>query len=617
MRSARPVYLCIVRCVTVIMLLAFTALVTGCTKLQAYRRGDPFQHGPGGAPDLLHEPVIDAANVPAACTTWGPGCVQRPNGKFGPQKFSLAYIEFDDSGELWSIGDERDYKAGDIPYPDSQLERAVNLVKGKKEEAIKEHRQLIVLTFVHGWQNNASPEQETGNHNLRRFKDSLEFIAETNNPKFTSDHTVKGEPPIVVGIFFAWRGLSNPIPGVNVFTYWNRRGVANKVGGPSMTEAITELSLATKGSPYEYEPSERCNPVPQGRANANRFIIVGHSFGGRALEHGVTQSMLALLLERKARAINCVYRWKLANPHAQAPEVTIVPPADLIVLLNPANDALEAKSMIEAFKREGLDDSEVTHPLIVSIKSDGDWATGKAMKVGQFLGASRPARRYYDKAPPPAPSACEQGQLGLRDQRFYYDRSPGGISNMATHQMVRTLDFANNDDPRFGTQPACEANNNHDDKSEQFVWGNVTITSNGPSGGQCFRLKTAEKILEENAGHYDAKKPESQFYSCSPVLYHGDQPGYPTAGKPDEPIPVWNDTSYYVMHTPSEFIRGHNDIFQIGVWNLISMMLPDVTDTPVEIKETPSTMPTLTNPKPASQSPAVRPTQTAQPSSPK
>jgi hypothetical protein len=386
----------------------------------------------------------------------GPGCAINTLNQPVPQAFSLAYLEFDDAGEFWSIGNERVDKVG--IYPESQLELAVDLVKEKRQEAINTNRPLLVLTFVHGWQNNASPEDEKSSNlkNLASFKNSLQFISTENCS--SSKLSSAGQCPIVVGIFFAWRGRTISIPGLHAITYEARRNAANRVGGPSMTEAVMLLSFAAKGSPPVYDQSNKCQqdestPIPR-----VQFLIVGHSFGGRALEHGFTQSMLSLLLERKAQAEGCVTEWNLEHPSSASElRVKVVPPVDLIALINPANDALEAKSMIEAFKRSGIQDDELDHPLIVSVKSAGDSATGPIMWIGQSLVSGKPSERVYDRGSSTAPSACQQGQLGLKSQSFYYRRSAGGIYNMASHQISPTESDPSHAKPPFDREVTCNA----------------------------------------------------------------------------------------------------------------------------------------------------------------
>jgi len=546
-------------------ILGLLCIFTGCQQ-HAYRRGVPYT-----SPDLINRSVVEP-DPSLSCPKAGPGCALDLNNTAHPQAFSLAYLEFDDAGELWSIGNARQDKAA--VYPPSQLELAVDLVQRKRQEALASHRPLLVMTFVHGWQNNASPGDERSLKNLGSFKNSLQFLATDcgQRNRYAKNKTC----PVVVGIFFAWRGRVIPIDYVHVFSYANRRNVANHVGGPSMSEAVTLLALATKGSPGNYEAANACQPDPDPTGLETHFLVVGHSFGARALEHGVTQSMLSILLERKAQALACVDRWKLENPtKPNEPSIQITPPIDLIAFVNPANDSLEAKSMIEAFKRAGLTDQNFTHPLILSIKSKGDSTTGSIMWLGQSIASGRPTKRLYDRGPN-GPTACEQGQLGLKAQSFYYKRSPGGVSNMASHEIKPA--------PAPPTATAksedeCSARNSGS-RDVQYFWGGGSVTG---KGGRCFQVTTVKKILEDdqNAAHFLQRytDPEiMQFYSCSPDLY---DPVHKSAV-----VPVWNDTPYYVMDAPNDLIRGHDGIFEKGVFNLLLLLSSEQASVPVRPSQT-------------------------------
>jgi hypothetical protein len=170
----------------------------------------------------------------------------------------LAFVEFDDAGEFWSIGDQRWDRPQDGKknrWPRSQIENAVETVNAGRVVAQAANRQFIVLTFVHGWHNNASRYDEEHNQNLRSFKRSLDYLA-THTKEQTS--CVGEQCPVVVGIFLAWRGKLVQNDLLHVFTYANRRDAANRVGGVSMTEAIMLLALAAKGAPAPYDNDNQC-----------------------------------------------------------------------------------------------------------------------------------------------------------------------------------------------------------------------------------------------------------------------------------------------------------------------------------------------------------------------
>ncbi len=63
-------------------------------------------------------------------------------------RYDLAYLEFDDMGEFWTIGDLRHFETNTSA---SQLAQAMELIEKRKEAG-----DVVVITFIHGWHNNAS-----------------------------------------------------------------------------------------------------------------------------------------------------------------------------------------------------------------------------------------------------------------------------------------------------------------------------------------------------------------------------------------------------------------------------------------------------------------------------
>jgi hypothetical protein len=497
-------------------ILAFLLVVTpllacGCVGNRSYRRGDVYTK------EL--PPSVDP--IPASdtdCSRLRPyECVQTRMGN-GPQHFYLAHIEFDDMGELWSIGDLQNEKSA----TPSQIENALELIRRAQAEANREKRELIVITFVHGWHNNASQYDEA-HKNLGSFKALLQGLSSRNALDMPT-------PPVLVGIFLSWRGQS--LAGDFAATYWNRRDAATRVGGPSMTEVVTRLMFETKGVPLAPSPDSKCEPpIVQGKMMSH-FAIIAHSFGARATEHALTQPMLSMIIERQMQASECAEDWNKAHPKDQITSVTFSAPADLIVFLNAANDAFEAKETIEALKRAQI---KVTRkqtlngrtvmvgtaaPFMISITSDGDWATEKIMPVAQFFSSTALSFRQYDK------NGCkEEGQLcGNHSQSYYYRHSEASIKEMRSHRVVLESSAA-----------SCKEDN------WPYFWVDSTKqcfciehnTTEAEPGGKCTEDKPADR--------------KARF-------------GVDT---------VWNDTPFYVIGVPRTLIRDHNDIFRDGTEELL------------------------------------------------
>lgn len=403
-------------------------------------------------------------------------------------QYDLAYLEFDDMGEFWTIGDLNQFETAPST---SQLSQVLDLINRRKQTG-----DVVVITFIHGWHNNASKYDE-GNHdkNLSGFKNIMQQLA------------IRDRERSYIGVFVGWRG--EVIKHDPFVTYWNRRDAAVRVGGPSLSEAIFRLMFTTKGT-GELAGSNCKFAEPE--SSRSRFIIVGHSFGGRILERAVAQPFLTMLLERYYLVQACQ-----SDGQEKPAEVTFRSPADLIVFLNAANDAFESKAIIEALKRMNLrverersDQSEEqktraltllpidldsTGPLLLSVTSQGDWATSLVMPIAQSF--STPGKSFRESYDP------NLGQLMNPKQGYYFRHSDGNVAGFITHR--------------------------------------ITGPSNGPSahcpGG--------------NWPHFDGKD------GCYTV----------------EAVENWNATPFWIMKVPKSVEQDHNDIFNPGLDHLLAAIV--------------------------------------------
>lgn len=507
----------------------------GCVPNRAYR-ADVATFKQPASPELTSRPGDDdtvpkqtALELPSTvrpisvedCSgTPSTGCFDL-NGKRQPRKFYLAYIEFDDMGELWSIGNLNLHR----PQITSQLDEALAVIDEAKQEAKSSGRPLDVVTFIHGWHNNASPYDEDHNKNLARFKTDMQLVA--TNPSATD-----GKTPVVVGVFIAWRGQT--LTGDPFLTYWNRRNAATRIGGSSMTEVLFKLMFETKGvllppdQTVGKDPLHPRNPCqPSAQDKDAHFVAIGHSFGARVLEHAMSQPLLAMLLEQKTEVDACIKEWKAsdANKGKTLITPTLESPADLIVLLNPANDAFETKSMIEAFKRSGLtmrrEDAPpgltpaFSHPVLVSMTSKGDWATRKVMPVAQRLSSAGFTFRKYDDG------RCSEGQLDLHYQTSFLRQSDGNIGQMHSYEVK----------PRQA-RPG--------DVSTEACNGPMHFKANAGGQEKCFMIERKEET--------ETKRPECYL---------------------EQESRLWNNTPFWVIGVDEKVIPNHTDIFQPGTISLL------------------------------------------------
>ena len=129
------------------------------------------------------------------------------------------------------------------------------------------------------------------------------------------------------------------------------------MAGTATTEMILRLLLAGRGNP------------------SNTTVVVGHSFGGLILESALAQAFVGALSAAVAQDLH---------------EVRF--PADLVLLINPASQAMEAKQLVDIFERNHikfqrrtLTDETYEVPLVVSMTSTADLATRVLFPVGMRL----------------------------------------------------------------------------------------------------------------------------------------------------------------------------------------------------------------------------------------
>lgn len=131
------------------------------------------------------------------CAGWLAGCAHlsalRENTETDPHNsiveaegYKLAFVEFGEQGS----------------YQDStQLTNAVELIE-------KTNRPLVI-TYVHGWQNNA----ESGD--VDKFSKLLKRL---NHAEAIRDAGFN-----LVGVYLAWRGRLTSIPVLKELTFWDRK----------------------------------------------------------------------------------------------------------------------------------------------------------------------------------------------------------------------------------------------------------------------------------------------------------------------------------------------------------------------------------------------------------
>lgn len=273
--------------------------------------------------------------------------------------YKLAFIELGEQGS----------------YQDtSQLKNAIALVQNTNKP--------LVITYVHGWQNNA----ESGD--VESFSG---LVSRLNRASAIRDAGFD-----VVGVYMAWRGKLTPVPVLKEISFWNRKATAERIASNfdcyDAIAAISEAARKYHGLRNQYT------------------ILLGHSFGGLIVERSV------------AHAIN-------AEMHGHAdPDRSL--PADLILVVNPASDSILARQMISALYSRRTENSR---PIFVSITSTADIATSLAFPIGTGLAATT---KGFNEVPSPGPAK------NLRSEREFYTSTPGHnqmLINYVTEKLPKTI----------------------------------------------------------------------------------------------------------------------------------------------------------------------------------
>ena len=245
-------------------------------------------------------------------------------------EFDLAIIEFDDHGVFWKL---------------EQFEDTLDLIERRNVES---EGGVIVIPYIHGWQSNADPRRRISD--LMRFREELAKIASELAA------TDKGTPARIIGVYLGWRGATSRLPILKQLTYWDRRLTAERVVSLNMREALFRIMAATRT-----RPESKC-------------VVVGHSMGGLIVGKMFAPSLTTMLLTNGRQGVYT--------------------PLDLVLLLNPALDALASWQFIDFLKRSNArlelrsangEVMEAPGPIAVSITSEADAATGRAYPFGRIV----------------------------------------------------------------------------------------------------------------------------------------------------------------------------------------------------------------------------------------
>lgn len=245
--------------------------------------------------------------------------------------YMLGIVEFDDQGQL---------------YDRNQMSA---LLDHLYETAA--HDNVLISVFVHGWHHRA----KAGDNNIVNFRKSLLELSKLEHV----DAREKGRRPRkVVGVYAAWRGESVPVPILNVATFYSRKNVAQRVG-----HGVTELLMRLE------EVRDLKESVRDGNESPNRLVVIGHSFGGAVVYSALSQILMERFVDTK-------------GPVGTASTVRGF--ADLVILLNPAFEALQFSTLSDMANERGSYSSDQV-PVLAVLTSETDYATKYAFWAGRAV----------------------------------------------------------------------------------------------------------------------------------------------------------------------------------------------------------------------------------------
>lgn len=475
--------------------IAAAACETGCTPVRAYH---------------LDQPVL---TLPSAEED---GCPQtsgyHTNRALPAESITLAYVEFDDNGEMYDkpvVGKTADGNQTQLMIR-PELDQTIAAIKKLQNASPGGIR---VVLFIHGWKNNAD-----NTSNVAGFRCFLNDIYRS--------YADRGSAQPLMGIYVGWRGEEWTV--AQDLTFLTRSEATLRVAGPHLEEALYRIIRTVKAPPPPPPPPPpapgppregvRGTDVVVSTESPHTLILIGHSFGGRVMERAMTSYWENTLLAHDGDH-DC-----LAKPaSASAPDTkdqnrwTLPDPApDLTVLLNEAAPATDAKQFLEflrchsiAYHRDFPNHPDASYPLFLSITSEGDSATSVALPLGQTLAHIGMRTRNYNAYGNIAADPPE-----IPNQGTYFSHSTANIPALNSH-IVRT-----------------------------------------------------EKDMCANG------ETEEQLALDHPVGYHFCQVPLQKPVAPLPLKPYWNHTPYWVAKIPVAIVPDHSNIFRPQLNQFLDFFLP-------------------------------------------
>ena len=344
-------------------------------------------------------------------------------------EYSLSFIELDDQGHQFSR--ERTIEVLDFVKKQGEL----------KDAAGEDIGQDIIL-FIHGWHHNAgyyeigdTDAKYVEDGNIISFRETLKNIAYFKKKAKSKRKTT--------GIYIGWRGESIDIPGVNVFTFYDRKNGSINVGNGDVPMVLDEIEQIRNDQ------------------NNSRLISIGHSFGG---------SVLFTAIQQKLK--------RAASKKTIGNKESTVKFGDLAILANPAIENTQYASLHYSIEERARNHPEYYNkpqrPNVMVLMSEADMATKVAFKIGRSLGLI--FEQYKDVA-----RIDRNGNEIIYNQTEMAMSALGHYEPFVTHTLSKEGRADNSCSPMYGhsrelawdqTYPESNVTIEHQNRSPRFgpIW---------------------------------------------------------------------------------------------------------------------------------------------------
>jgi hypothetical protein len=323
--------------------------------------------------------------------------------------YYLSFLEFQENGQ--PVQDGEDNQSLNF----SQLKVLLDHLKKQRDDG----KQNFVLAFIHGWRHDA----RIGDENVKNTRLMAAYLTSFLEQRCTKNQRYC--KVAVTAVYVGWRGarlnegrLSSPLSNyLAAMTLFDRKPVSERIA-PAVISALHAIDLSI----FERTPGR---PYPTSWYDQPRLITIGHSLGGNVLAFGL-----------KERMIDLINQYQDFNKPDAEKTLLKSPIGNLIVLLNPASEAINWIALQRAFQARVRGDttsadvqkaySDRQPPIYVSLTAARSWPANDVLRSDVAAIADELPKRPVLMAKrkerdPTGSNDCTSIRLFHSEYRPYYD----------------------------------------------------------------------------------------------------------------------------------------------------------------------------------------------------